>query len=652
MIRTFIFERKNRWRMPPNPGLALALLSLSGCGARAVVDQPLANVPSCSSVTLGLDESKAYFPYRAGNHWRYAGVEPLASDAPSWVRPRTYQSKLAISDGGASAVALTETTIDHGSATPSTVNATRHVRLDDSGVVNLDGAPRVGTPYHEVELPLRACASFVAYDVPPGNHDTDLDGDGQPDAQASRAVVTVRGFEPVDTQAGAFADAVRIERNLSESVTLSRSGRSVTFTKLTNVVEWYAKGVGLVRRTFHDPDWGNEDESLIGASIDGGGKGALPEGVLVDAVAQADSDETNPGRAEVAFDGQRFLVVSAQTIGGSRDGRLVGTLVSRAGAVEKTVVLAPLIAVRDQPIHIGVAFDGQSYLVTYSVSADLIGVRVSPAGDVLGMTTLATGVGGVAGESAVGVAAGHSGFLVAYLRPTNGIETTEIAAIAVSPDGTTSPPLVVAARAGRRIAVAFDGVRFLVIWEEAVQASDFTLAGDTNIYAARVTPSGTSLDPTGVPIATGPAMLGDPDVMFDGTNYVATWFKKGNPTFVGDGFILAARISVDGTVLDSSPIVVAASSEAKGAPRVVRFAGTDLIVWAEPGNGIRGRRLDGAGRLLDGVDGDDGWWLSEPIRAAALPSIVVAPDRALLLWLETIEENSQSKSLHATLLLP
>ena len=76
--------------------------------------------------------------------------------------------------------------------------------------------------------------------------------------------------------------------------------------------------------------------------------------------------------------------------------------------------------------------------------------------------------------------------------------------------------------------VAFDGTDYLVVW---MDYRGYELGPDyADIYAARVTPDGTDLDPNGIPIAVRGGLLeGQPAVAFDGTNYLVTWDQGGYP---------------------------------------------------------------------------------------------------------------------------
>jgi hypothetical protein len=483
--------------------------------------------------------------------------------------------------------------------------------------------------------------------VPAGHDDSDVDGDGRDDAHESRAVVTTRGFERVVTQAGTFDDALRIERTITEITTLSTDGRQIVDT--AKIVEWYAKGVGPVRRIIGDT-YAAFDERLMGFSLDGAEHGVASVGELAVNLAVPTSDETNPGRAAIAFDGNRFLVVETMTGGTSNSGTLLGFFVSQEGRVEQTITVASGVVANT----VDIAYDGQNYLVAFERNG-IWAVQVSTTGGTTAPIGLASD-----GRNPT-VTAARSGTLVAFAR---GFSTSgDVAGVVVSPTGVPSPAFPVANRPGSRPSAAFDGKNFLVAWEELAPTTDIGQLGTTDLYAARVTPSGQSLDPNGFALATTQAPEGDVHLSFNGTSYLAAWFYATNPTFVGAGEIHAARIGTDGSLLDGAAaaggFILSANADPKGHPRITQFGDMSLVVWEVPqyygASGIFGVRVNSDGAVLDGNPSGDGMWLSGakananngPAAMLVLPVVAAAPNRALIVWL-----NRDDASLHGSLFFP
>src|SRR5688500_641235 len=67
--------------------------------------------------------------------------------------------------------------------------------------------------------------------------------------------------------------------------------------------------------------------------------------------------------------------------------------------------------------------------------------------------------------------------------------------------------------------VAFEGTNYFVVWQHFDSST-----GEIDIYGARVDPDGTVLDPDpGIPISTSDGGQSRPTVAFDGTKYLVVW---------------------------------------------------------------------------------------------------------------------------------
>ena len=116
--------------------------------------------------------------------------------------------------------------------------------------------------------------------------------------------------------------------------------------------------------------------------------------------------------------------------------------------------------------------------------------------------------------------------------------------------------------------VASDGSGFLVVWED--RAPDFS---EGDIYAARVDADGNTLDPNGIAISTRPELEWEPEVSFDGTNYLVAWTDS---TASNRSDVRAARVSPDGEVLDPDGIVLTAQDQLRRIPAAHRVRRHEL----------------------------------------------------------------------------
>jgi hypothetical protein len=166
-------------------------------------------------------------------------------------------------------------------------------------------------------------------------------------------------------------------------------------------------------------------------------------------------------------------------------------------------------------------------------------------------------------------------------------------------------------------AVAFDGNNYLVVWT----------AWDTTYYpfllAARVTPDGSVLDEQAIPIDTGVYAT----VGFDGTNYLV----------VDCG--LGYRISPAGEVLDSIRIKI---SSGDAWNQVLAFDGTNyLTVWEDYRDSVSqiyGARVSPGGAVLDSA----GIAIGTGPHGMVCPGITFDGTNFLVVWNQAIDSATSS----------
>jgi hypothetical protein len=136
--------------------------------------------------------------------------------------------------------------------------------------------------------------------------------------------------------------------------------------------------------------------------------------------------------------------------------------------------------------------------------------------------------------------------------------------------------------------VAFGG-NYMVVWSDRRAGSYY------NLYAARVTPGGTVLDPNGIVAGTsGTLNHYFPTIAFDGTRYLAVWNDWGLNALTG------RFINTNGSLGDTVRVATGASSIYY---LNVAFDGTNyLVLWTEHISGgnydLKGQLVSPSGSLI------------------------------------------------------
>lgn len=171
----------------------------------------------------------------------------------------------------------------------------------------------------------------------------------------------------------------------------------------------------------------------------------------------------------------------------------------------------------------------------------------------------------------------------------------DVYGVRVTPAGTildtSGIPIAVAKNDQYQPAMAWDGANWMVAWQ------DYRTNGSGDIYAARVSGAGTVLDPNGIAVAVGSSRT-YPAIAFDGTNYLVTHINNSTVrgTFVGTN-----------GMVNPSPIAISTPSYGPYA-NTLAFNGTNYLAayttYSGAGNQYRllGRRISPAGSILDASD--------------------------------------------------
>ncbi len=285
------------------------------------------------------------------------------------------------------------------------------------------------------------------------------------------------------------------------------------------------------------------------------------------------------GRPTVAFDGVNYGVAYY-------DSSLTAVAFARV-ATNGSVLDPSGIQVSPGGAEPSIAWDGTNYLVAWQdcgggCPVDVLGARVSTAGVVLDTTPI-TIASATLQQQEVRVGFGAGVFLAVWRdhRHYPGIGDNVGDAFAVRIDGAGNvlapDPIDLTPGANNQLdaAVGFDGVNYLVAWED-----DRFGDSQPDIFATRVTRTGDILDPAGIAVAAKAGEQENPDIAFDGTNFLVVFEDD-----EGNRVVRGVRVATDGTVLDPTPILLSGGAVEALDP-AVDWNGTNyLVVWSDLRNG-------------------------------------------------------------------
>ncbi len=298
----------------------------------------------------------------------------------------------------------------------------------------------------------------------------------------------------------------------------------------------------------------------------------------------------------LAFDGTNFCAVWADFRFGWAD--IYGCRITTDG-----VILDPDgFIVSDDAEHQqypAIVFNGPNYFVfwdSYEIH-DIYGTRISPQGVCIDTNAIpvctASGV-----QQGLDVAFDNNkNNLVIWVDRRSGADNlygaiVDTSGTVLTPDGFPISPIV---SFESYPSVAFDGTNFLAVWVDLRN-------GWPDIYGSRITPEGIVLDTLGIPIATAVNDQTDPDVVFNGNEYVVTWTDQRN----NEKEIYAARITPSGSVIGE--YLVTGLPAAPGMPAMAHGQSDQVLItwqgWTASINGqpVQARRIWGKFYPFDGIE--------------------------------------------------
>ncbi|MBX3190367.1 MAG: hypothetical protein KF819_25430 [Labilithrix sp.] len=330
-----------------------------------------------------------------------------------------------------------------------------------------------------------------------------------------------------------------------------------------------------------------------------------------------------------AFDGTQHLLVWSDYGTGSMD--IFARRINLAGAPidPANIVVSSDPFYEDRP---RAAWDGASFVVTWSRSGQLMGRRVSSAGGLPDGAPIALATGGSWYDS--NLASDGLGSLAVAQQYNAGLASSDVAGVKLAKPPAPSTTFVVskAANSQTEPVTAWNGSNHVSVWID-------TRDGRAALYGALLSPDGqpgaTSQIVSDVRYASG---LGRARIATDGASYLVVFNAYDTTTskYGIRGIHLDATGKPEGSVFDV--YVPASTSEYTNEPDVA-FDGTNyLVVWenqtSEGGGqtGIAGIRL--ARTATTALDNEPlRITSSTPVEARLLPSIAYDGKSYLVAWM-------------------
>ncbi|SEK56549.1 hypothetical protein SAMN05444354_101897 [Stigmatella aurantiaca] len=362
---------------------------------------------------------------------------------------------------------------------------------------------------------------------------------------------------------------------------------------------------------------------IYGARVNSAGTVLNINGIII-------SNNTNAQEAPaVAYNGSDFLVVwQDKRSGTSYD--IYGSRVSGTGIVRNPSGIPIFVGASDQRSP-AVARGGNDCLVTWDDyrTYKIHGARVSNTGTVIDTSSIAIAPYSN-GHYSSAVAYDGTNFLVVWYGYA-GINTTNILGARVGSNGTvidTSNNIISTSANGQYTpAVAHDGTNFLIVWSDR-------RSGYSNIYGVLANEVGEVLDHSGITISVKSSYQHNPAVAFGGTTFLVAWQDNRN----GFNDIYGARVSGSGAVLETDGLPISKASSNQENPEIAYDGTNFLVVWQDYRNDtdnneysesdIYGARVTNSGMVIE----TDGMPISNAPKSQEHPAVTHNGDNFFVVW--------------------
>ncbi len=314
-----------------------------------------------------------------------------------------------------------------------------------------------------------------------------------------------------------------------------------------------------------------------------------PAGVVLDPASFIIS--TAPGRSfypDVASSSSGFLVTwMDEAYVSPYDDNIYAARVSSAGVLLDTTAIPIATGTTSRQTDPTISFNGTDYVIAWTESApapfSIHATRVSTSGTIVDSTPTRLSTSTRNQTTPTSAFDGTQVFVV-----WNGIEGVRLSGMTVL----DTAPVKIALTTNEETApaIAFDGTRALAVWVDSRSSPQY------QIYAARLTTTGTMLDPSGIRVDTVDRFE-QPSVATNGTRFLVAYAKA--PTTGSNRAIYAVRInSSDGSVLDSTPLALTPGAVDEKRSTAAASDGTDFFVaWFGYAAGLAGARVGSDGTV-------------------------------------------------------
>ncbi|MBM4776826.1 MAG: hypothetical protein GQE15_03910, partial [Archangiaceae bacterium] len=320
--------------------------------------------------------------------------------------------------------------------------------------------------------------------------------------------------------------------------------------------------------------WRDSSQSLSAASVDSAGVARGHGPVIQSLAGGASISRIGPDVCLVARTSSGFSVRLLDSTGSPGDAGIIGI---------------QMAAEQREP---DIASNGFDFLLVWSSNGVVYGARIDRNGRLQDPTGFVIGRSNI--QALPSVAWGAGEYLVVWRNRGMSLDgglPVQLLAARVTTAGVVLdvPALLLTQGTGNLVpSVASNGSEFLVVWDETrgVTALD--------IYALRVSATGVPLEDGGFPVSTEPFTQLYPHVAWGDGGYLVVWTDRS----ASSGDIIGARVSASGTVLDPMGIEISSAPGEQYLPSVAWSGAQFQVTWGEAA-GLTGARVTPAGVVLD-----------------------------------------------------